>query len=206
VAEAVLQSSTVTHLLVTQEPDGSFSVESPQLPGFIMGRGTATELARDLEGVLVDLGVTGPLRTHRQVRGHTVEGEEFVFRFAVGPDEAERREVLDRVQAILNGDDRHKMMTMVSGPTGEAVFVVAMPNDTVGDLIDQMFPERDALVMCVPVIDRGVWSMALYSGDLDSFDEPTESLEASGWTRNTPISQVVREDAAGRKRILVNAR
>lgn len=200
----VLQSSAVTHLLVTQEPDGSYSMESPQVPGFTMGRGTVTEIISDLEKVLRDVGVTGPFKTHQQVRGYTAEGEEFIFRVADGPDQAERREVMDRVRAILGGDDRHDMMTMVAGPTGEVVFVAAMPNDTVGDLIDQMHPSRDAIVMCVPVIDRGVWSMALYSGDLDKFDEPAESLEAWGWDRDTKLSQVVREDAAGSRRIVVS--
>lgn len=202
-AETV-EAPAATNLIVTQEPDGSFSMESPQLPGFTMGRGTATELKRDYEHVLRELGVSGPTTTHRQVRGFTAEGEEFVFRVKQGPDTDDRRELMDRVRAILGGDDRHQLMTMVAGPTGEVVLVAAMPNDTVGDLIDQMYPSRDAIVICSPVIDRGVWTMAFYSGDLDSFADPVQSIEESGWDRNTTVSQVVNESAAGRRGVLVS--
>jgi hypothetical protein len=208
VAEKVVHRPAVTHLLVTREPDtGGFSVESPQLPGFAFGRPTLTEVLRDHERVLRDLGVSGPVRAHRQERGHTAEGAEFIIRAAEGPDFDARKEVLDRLRRILSTDDRHELMAFGTGPTGEVVFVAAMPNDTVGDLIDQMYDDRDAIVICAPVIEEGVYTMAFFSGDLQRFDEPLQTLEEAGWDRDTKISQVLLESASGRRkpRILVRA-
>lgn len=204
----VVAAPTTTHLLVTHEPDtGGFSLQSPQLPGFTMGRPTMTEMHRDYTQVLVDLGVDGVVRAHRQERGSTPEGGEFILREAEGPDFEDRQEVLARVRAVLNSEDRHSLMNSVATVTGEVMFVAVLPFDTLGWLIDQMYAGNDAVVLCSAVAEQVLWTMTLISGDAQgSVGRGLQTLEESGWTRETTISQVLRDDASGRnRRVLVNA-
>lgn len=196
----------VTHLIVTREPDKGMSAESPQLRGLCFGRPTETEFRRDYRAVLKDIGVGGTVRAHVQTRGVTTTGREFLLRCAEGPDMAERLEVLRRVELILRTDHIDQaadMLNTETTATGEVVFVAALPADTLGFFMAQMYDEADVLVICASVAEQAVFTMTLASGKGDA--EGWSRLDASGWDRNTTISQVLTDDASGRRvqRLLV---
>ena len=126
-----------------------------------MGRATYTEFAADYKQVLRDVGVTGKVQAHRQTRGETPEGVEYLLRAAEGPDYPERKEALDRIERLLALDDRQDLLDREPTPTGEVLFVGVAPSDTLGDLIDQMYDTADALVMCANIAKNGVLAMTI---------------------------------------------
>jgi hypothetical protein len=203
----VAEVAAVTHVIVTAEPgDAGYSAESPQIPGFVMGRATYTEFAADFKQVLRDVGVTGKVQAHRQARGETPEGVEYLLRAAEGTDYPERKEALDRIERLLALDDRHDLLDREPTPTGEVLFVGVAPNDTLGDVIDQMYDAADALAMCANIAENGVLTMTILSGHAADA-KGWQTLEESGWTRDTTVSEVLRTTSAGRRppRLLVNA-
>lgn len=202
----VVDAPAVTHLIVTVEPaDAGYSAESPQLPGFVMGRSTYTEFAADYRQVLRDIGVTGKVQAHRQTRGETPEGVEFLLRAAEGEDYPERQEALSRVERLLATEDRQDALNTQPIPTGEVLFVGVAPHDTLGDVIDQMYDTADALVLCANVADQGLFMMTLLSGNAVE-DDDWQTLHQSGWTRATTVSEMLQSATAGRRppRLLVN--
>ena len=74
-----------THLIVTVEDERGFSAQSPQLPGFVMGRQTEAEFRRDYLEVLRDLAAELPIIGHRQWRYETPEGPEDLVRLGGEP-------------------------------------------------------------------------------------------------------------------------
>lgn len=65
-----------------------------------------------------------------------------------------------------------------------------------------MYDEADVLVICASVAEQAVFTMTLASGKADA---EGSRLDASGWDRDTTISQVLKDDASGRRvqRLLV---
>lgn len=192
-----------THLIVTREPDNGMSAESPQIRGLCFGRPTETEFRRDYRSVLKDIGVPGNVIAHLQSRGVTAAGREFLIRCAEGEDAAERREVIRRVEALLGSGQADDMLNTETTATGEVVFVAALPGDRLGFFMDQLYDERDALVICAAVADEHLFSMTLASGKQDA--EGWARLDASGWDRETTVSQLLLDAAGGRRveRLLV---
>jgi hypothetical protein len=184
-------AETTTHLIVTNEGEQGFFAESPQLPGLAFGRPTQTEFLRDYKKLLDDLGVTGSVRGHKQVRGATPDGHEFLLRWAEGDHAAERLEVVDRLRRLVMDEAAREDLfdDMEPNPMGEVVFVAVAAVDTLGDVMDQMYEERDAIVLSAAVADRGVWCMQMVSRA--GGREGWSSVEERGWTRDTTISEVL---------------
>lgn len=193
----------VTHVLVTKDADGLFA-ESPQVPGLCFGRPTEMEFRRDFQPVLTSIGVHGLVLAHWQERGVAPNGQEYLIRWAEGPDVSDRIEVSRRIQALLAVPKlAAEMLDVEKTPMGEVVFVAAVPSDTLGSLMDQLYEADDALVICAAVADRGVFTMTMASGrhELEGWD----TLDRYGWSRETTVSQLLVDAARGRRaeRLLV---
>jgi hypothetical protein len=188
----------LTHLIVTADAPDGFYGESPQLPGFAMMRPTQTEFLRDYQRVLSEAGARGEVRAHYQVRVLSEDGHECLIRWQQGPGEEARREVARRVELIIGDNAREPsfLEDVERTPTGEIAFVAVAPDDTLGDVIGQMWDERDAIVLCAAVADRGVWCQQMISQSHDDHDR-WASLAERGWTPETTISQVLLDSAKG---------
>lgn len=201
-AETTLAPSEVTHLVVTRSDEGWFA-ESPRVLGLAMGRPTETEFRRDYRKVLRDVGVSGAVQGHVQGPGVTPEGREYLIRWAEGPDLAERLELGRRLEAVLDTDQRVDVLNVEPTATGEVVFVMALASDTLGFFMDQLFDERDALVLCASVAEQGLFTLTLASGKArtEGWATPAEC----GWDRETTVTQLLVDEAAGRRpqRLLV---
>lgn len=184
-----------TNVIVTQDAEHGPYLESPQVPGFTFGRPTETEFQRDYRAALLEVGVTGVVLGHRQQRFFTDEDVEYVIRFAESGDRAARLDVVRRLQQILATEDRHELLRGPQAATGEVVFVVVLPDDTLGDLMDQMWGERDAIVMVMGVAENGIFTSSFASADQDHPD--WQSAGERGWNRDTTVAEMAREFAAG---------
>lgn len=184
-----------TNVIITHDEEYGPYLESPQVPGFTFGRPTETEFQRDYRKALQDAGVTGVVVGHHQSRHVTREDVEYVVRFAEAGDRDARREVVNRLGQILATDDRHQLLRTPTVATGEVVFVVVLPEDTLGDLMDQMYGERDAMVMVMGVADSGIFTSSFASSEEQH--PGWQSAADRGWDRDTTVAQMAREFAAG---------
>lgn len=193
----------VTHLLVTDEGTYGLSGESPQVPGLCLGRPTQALFLQDYQAVLGDIGVHGKVQVHKQVRGQTADGREYLFRWADGSQTPERLEVVRRIEGVLGTAQAGALLDTATTPMGEVVLVAALPSDELGSFIDQMYTDADAIVICAAIADQGLFSITLAIGRQDA--PGWESLEEQGWSRETTISQLLREWAVGHRpaRLLV---
>ncbi len=197
------QVADLTHILVTKDTEGFFA-ESPQVPGLCFGRSTEAEFRRDLQPVLQGVGVQGRVQAHLQKRGVTAVGQEFLLRWAEGPELPDRLEVSRRVERLLNTSDLAlDLVSTERTPMGEIVFVMAVPADTLGTFMDQLYEGGDAMVICAALADSGVFMMTLASGKQDA--PGWDRLERFGWSRATAISELLVDNARGRRtrRLLV---
>ena len=185
----------VTHLIVTDEGEHRVLLESPQVPGLFFGRPTRTEFVHDYQQVLRDVGVTGFVRSHRHRRFTSPEGQEYLVRFADGDGIEERLEVISRLHRALATDQRSQMLSAPAAPTGEVVFVAVAPGDTIGDLADQMYGERDVLVVAAAVADEHLFNTYMASGDRSDFPG-WHTVSERGWNRETTVSEVMRDLAS----------
>lgn len=188
------------HIFVTDEGDYGWSVESPQVPGFTMGRETQAELKRDLVRALRFANApSGAPRTFHQVqRRLSPEGEEFTIRVAEGPHRADRLETYKRLLGVMDTDQRTEMLDFARTSTGEASFVAVVPTDTLGWLMEQFHEQGDVVIFVVAVADEGLFS-AQMSSDPSRRQQGWKGLEEMGWTVDTTISEVMRT-LAGKSR------
>ncbi len=199
----VAVADEVTHLIITFDDQHGLAAESPQVPGFFLGRPTETEFVRDYRTVLHDIGVRGRVQAHKQTRGVTAAGREFLLRFAEGPGIEDRIELLDRVKRVLATEQADDMLDTETTPMGEVVFVAALPQDRLAVFMDQLYDDGDALVISASVAEEALFTMTLASGRHATAG--WESLEQHGWTRETTISELLLQWARDdrRHRVLV---
>lgn len=186
----VLAVDDVTHLIVTRDEHGFFA-ESPQVPGLVLGRPTETEFREAYRGVLKDVGVRGHVVVHLQTRGTTADGREFIIRCADDGAEARRSryETAGRIERCLSSEQDGDMLDTQTTATGEVVFAAALPTDTLGFFMDQLYDQDDALVISASVADNALFTMTFASGRRDG--ESWETLEQYGWTRDTIVSELL---------------
>ncbi len=195
----------VTHVIVTNEEEHGFLLESPQLPGLFFGRLTEAQFRRDYQKVLRNVGVTGFVRAHNQQRFKSPDGQEYLIRVAEGDEVQERLEVVNRIHRALATEQGRDMLSVPTAPTGEVIFVAAAATDTIGDLADQMYDERDAIVVAAAVAEQHLFNTVLASGDRAAFPG-WHSVEERGWNRETTVSEMMRHLASAsneERRLLV---
>lgn len=180
------------HILVTDEGDHGWSVESPQFPGFTMGRQTLAELKRDLIPALRFANAPeSDLVLHMVQRRLSPEGEEFLVRIAEDAHRADRLEAYRRLLGIMETDQRVDMLTTARIPTGEASFITVVPSDTLGWLGEQLYDEDDVFTIVVAVADEGLFSTQM-SSDPSRSQQGWKGYEEMGWTVETTVSEVLR--------------
>lgn len=181
------------HLFVTYEGEDGYSVESPQVPGFAMGRRTAAEIRSDIKGALRFAGVPGGrrLELHDVQRFDTADGDEYTVRVAAEPDEPERRasrlETFRRLVGVLSTDQRRGLLKTARSSTDEVAFVVALPTDTLGWLAEQLYDEHDVSTIVVPVAEEHLFTTSVGTG----LREGWTSLAERGWSAETTVSEVM---------------
>ncbi len=188
------------HIFVTDEGDYGWSVESPQVPGFTMGRGTLAELKRDLVRALRFADAPGgtPRIFHQVQRRLSPEGEEFTVRIAEDPHRPERLETYRRLLGVMDTDQRAEMLDFARTPTGEASFVAAVPTDTLGWLMEQFSGRGDVVILVVAVADDGLFSTQM-SSDPSRRHQGWKGLDEMGWTEDTTVSELM-QTLAGKSR------
>lgn len=191
-----------TNLIVTDEGPYGFSAESPQLPGFVFGRPTATEFNEDLPGALRWAGAETDTEVivHEQRRGVTAEGHEFVVRVAHDNARAERSILADRILAALGSTERHNLCDKADEEGGEvSVFVCCVPDDLLRFVTDQLDPHGDVLTISAAIDGDRMFTMELGSGG-KADEEGWPTLRSEGWDLSTRIRQVIRDDLAATPR------
>jgi hypothetical protein len=178
------------HLIVRLSEDGSAYATSPQLPGLLYGRSSIRELHRDLDGVLAfHLDRSGPFAVveHQEEHYELADGE-LVVRVAVDEYQAERAAVARRVATVARMPVQAKtLVTAVTNRAGEAVYVCAVPSDTMGWLAAQLDPRGDALVAALTIADDFLFTIPLA---VDDGTRPAwRPSEASADTRLVEIMQ-----------------
>lgn len=187
-ADVLVKGEEVTHLLVTKDESGFFG-ESPQVPGLVMGRPTETEFRAVYRQVLTEVGVTGNVLVHLQARA-MLGDREFLIRCADDGQRSIRAETAARVERCLTDPEQaESMLSTAPAVTGEVVFVAALPADSLGFFMDQLYDHDDALVIAASVADHGLFTMTLGSAHSDT--EGWETLAGSGWTRETTVSELL---------------
>jgi hypothetical protein len=157
-------------LITTAESNGAFSVTSPQLPGFVFGRASLDHVVQELNDALAFAGVPDgneARRVHHLVMvGETLEGVEWIVRWANDEHRGEREVARDALLLQLASEKRFELIG--DGPylrTGEMQFVACLPGDTLGWVMGQMDQRGDALTIAVVVGDRFA-ALPLVKGDL----------------------------------------
>jgi len=194
------------HLIVTHDEDGVWA-ESPQLPGFVMARNTATEFLRDYRDVLAEVGVRQVIG-HHQYLDQTAEGVEYAVRFRDGVGAIERRSLANAIRRLLATESRHEFLADArTDATGVVVVVCARTIDQLGDLFEEIDPRGEALVLAAPWGEEMVWTTQVALGDLA--DHPSwVSLEQYGLGHDSTVGQLMAalgDPSAARSRVLLAA-
>lgn len=156
------------HLVVRESEDGQVYATSPQTPGLAYGRESIADLRRDLTEVLsFHLDRPGPfeLIEHRE-RHFDIADRELVIRLALDEHQAERRTARERLgQALSLPEQARTLLTGVPNAVGEAVYVCAVPTDTIGWLEAQLDPHGDAFTAALAIADGLVLTLPFAIND-----------------------------------------
>lgn len=140
------------HAIVTAYGPDAFGLSSPQLPSLFAGGGTLDDYRDDaLVQLLIDAGAPEDFRmeVHRQ-QFFTRGEEEFFVRRYEDREPRGRRERLNTLRKL--GDLFNSVPEALSdasrAKTGESLFIVALPQDTVRWLAEQLDVDGVATVVC----------------------------------------------------------
>lgn len=156
------------HLIVRLSDDGSVYATSPQAPGLMYGRPSLDELHDELEDVLsFHFDRPGPFEiVEHHEHHHEIAGRELVVRLADDEHSDERVAVYERIgRVIAVPEQAESLVTAVTNPVGEAVYVCAVPSDTFGWLVVQLDPRGDALVAALTIADDFLFTLPLALDD-----------------------------------------
>lgn len=156
------------HLIIRLSKDGSTYATSPQAPGLLYGRKSLRELHADLQDVLsFHFDRPGPFEViEHHERHHLIDGHELVTRLAIDEHRAARAEVHNRIgRAIGVPEQAASFLSSVTNSVGEAVYVCAVPSDTIGWLAAQLDPRGDALTAALTIADEMLFALPFVVDD-----------------------------------------
>jgi hypothetical protein len=156
------------HLIIRVSDDGSAYATSPQAPGLVYGRPSLDALRQGLDEVLsFHFGRPGPfdVAEHHE-RHYDVAGEELVIRLALDKHLQERQEVFDRIGSVLTVPGQAgALVATIKNLVGEAVYVCAVPSDTLDWLAAQLSGPGDAVVAAVTIADNHLLTLPFAEDD-----------------------------------------
>jgi hypothetical protein len=157
------------HLIIRLSDDGKAYATSPQAPGLVYGRPSLKELRYDLDEVLafhferpVPFNVVEHIERH-----YDLADGELVLRVAIDAHTKEREEVAHRLVQIASLPGQAQALTASANPIGEAVYVCAIPSDTLGWLAAQLQPSvpGDVVNAALTIADGFLFTIPLASDD-----------------------------------------
>lgn len=180
------------HLFI-RDTDGGLYATSPQAPGLMYGRRTLTQLRADLAEVLAfHTARPGPFQVlEHHERHYDIADGELVVRLAGDDRAAERRKVYERLgRAIQDPVQARALAHGLTNPVGEAVYVCALPSDTVGWLTAQLDEGGDAFYAAVAIADQMLLTLPFACGEPYSGMEGTLTV-LGRHDPGTPLSRIV---------------
>lgn len=195
----------VIHVMLTDYGQFGWGISSPQLPELIGGRDTREELTKDLEGLIVFGGgaADAPRLIHLQRHIMLENGDELVIRVAQDDSAVERARVaLGLTSALSLTGQVTAMLNVPRRPTGEALFVCALPSDTLGWFGDQM-EDQDSMCVVTTVENggEGVIRVQFLGHGEPLAGTDTHLLTSAGtmgWTPDTKLHEVIVAEDSGR--------
>ena len=182
--------SEAIHLIIRLSEDGGAYATSPQAPGLLYGRGSLKELRYDLDDVLVFyFERPGPFNViEHHERQFDIGGRELVTRLAMDKDRPARVAVFERIgRTIAVPEQAESLLSTVTNRVGEAVYVCAVPTDTIGWLVAQLDPRGDAFAAALTIADELLFALPM---GVDDGTHP--GWKSSSYPPETQLSQVMR--------------
>jgi hypothetical protein len=191
------------HLIITDEGRFGFYADSPQLPGFTMGRDTKTEFLKDYKRVLPEVITERPYRViaHVQQRFTTPEGVSCLVRVQE-PTTPERESVHRGLTGLLQTTEwaasveRMRMIEKAErNLLQEVVFVCAGEDDQVRDIVATLQGHDDVVTVVVTDPDDGdrgvLWTSQMASRGPRTGQRDWPSMAALGITEGTKVRELV---------------
>lgn len=196
------RETSTAHLIVTDAGDDGWTLESPQLPGFLYARSNLIDFRADMGAVLTDVGVVAAQAVfHDQMPFETPEGVEYIVRVRQDSSRGERIALGEQVKSILVGPDRFGVLeTVPPGPTGERLFICSRSTDLVRDVTEQVYEGRDVVAIALARLPQ-VWIGPLISmsGELDP---RTRTLETLGLGPDSTLFELAERVGVGADRLV----
>jgi hypothetical protein len=177
------------HLIVRVSQDGKAYATSPQAPGLAYGRQSLEELHEDLADVLsFHFDEPGPFQViEHHERHHEIDGRELVTRVALDEHQADRMTVYRRIGHVMaTPDQAESLLSAVPNSVGEAVYVCAVPSDTVGWLTAQLDPRGDAFAAALNIADSMLLALPFAVSD-----DGRPGWQPSAYPPETPLSEIM---------------
>lgn len=158
-------------LIIRLSDDGRAYATSPQAPGLVYGRPSLKELRHDLDGVLsFHFERPGPFRVAEHIERHyDLADGELVIRVAMDAHTKDREAVAKRIFQVAQLPEQARALVSAANPIGEAVYVCAVPSDTLGWLGAQLQPTvpGDMINAALTIADCFLFTIPLAIGDSD---------------------------------------
>lgn len=189
------------HLVATNEREYGWSLTSPQLPGFVYGRPNREEFDADLEEALEFAGAPDcPRVLHEVERVRTPEDVDLLIRIARDRHVLERRRTAKLLLgALQDPQQRTGPDGLTSGPrlpTGEILFVIALPSDRLGWVYDQL-GDRDTIVRVAASASGGLlWVSRVALSELDLLEDAI-TLEQLGLSNDSTVGELMMKLGTG---------
>jgi hypothetical protein len=200
----VLGEQEPVHLIA--RTDHGVGIYSPQLPGVTGAYPDAKSMATDFRTLLDYAGVTlagRELIAHSECVRH--DGD-VLIRVAKDAHRGDRAQVAERLTAALAGETQYEdIMDAPRARTGAALFICAVPSDTIGWITDQLDPRGETAAAVVGVGDEAIY-VAYFARGLEEVTG-WHDLSHWGWTRDTTLSEAMRAQPirSRPRRVLVSA-
>ncbi|GAA2445249.1 hypothetical protein [Streptomyces glaucus] len=186
-------TAELIHLIVRKTDSGLY-VTSPQAPGFMFGRETLKAVRADLQDALsFHFDEPGPFRVlEHHERHYEIADGELVTRIANDKFLDERQFVYERLGEVLRDESQAISLAHgVANSVGESVYVCALPQDTVGWLVDQLDERGDAFSAAILVADQMLLTLPFAYGENRERIEGSFTLASSRYDRKTPLSEII---------------
>jgi len=185
------------HVVFTDYKEDGWGIASPQVPGLVGGRATASEAAADLEGILEWCGFEpGTYNLHRHEEKYAISprGDEFMLRFAVDGPEGRDQAIGRMLHAIEHDEYLDDLPRMPSFVTGEHLIISVLADDTIGWILDQL-GDREGAYLQFYAGDDALYGIPIYDTDQE-MGRGTTTLEKLGLTRDSVVRDLIDAVAA----------